>query len=112
MKQYAMTLNLKDDAALIEKYKAHHRAVWPEVLQSLKAVGILEMKIYLLGRRMFMVMDTVDEFDPDVDFARYLTLDARCPEWEELMGEFQEKVAEAQPEEKWARMECVFDLNQ
>ncbi len=73
-----MTVDLKDDAALIEKYKAHHQAVWPKVLESLKAVGILEMKIYLLGQRMFMVVDTTDNFDPDVDFARYLTLDPRC----------------------------------
>jgi len=111
MKQYAMTVDLKDDASLIEKYKAHHQAVWPEVVESLKAVGILEMKIYLLGRRMFMVMDTVDDFDPDVDFARYLTLNPRCQEWEDLMDDFQQKVQEAQPDEKWARMERVFDLN-
>lgn len=111
MKQFAMTLNLKDDAALIGKYKAHHRNVWPEVVASLKAVGILDMKIYLLGRRMFMVLNTINEFNPETDFARYLTLDPRCREWEDLMGEFQEPVPEAAPGEKWAYMEQVFDLN-
>lgn len=112
MKQYAMTLNLKDDPALIEKYKEYHRTVWPEVIESLKAVGILDMKIYLLGRRLFMVMDTVEDFAPERDFVRYLTLHPRCQEWEDLMGDFQEKVPEAKEDEKWAYMERVFDLNE
>ena len=110
MKQYALTLNLKDDPNLIEQYKEFHRAVWPEVMDSLKAVGIVEMKIYLLGRRLFMVMDTVDEFVPETDFARYLTLHPRCQEWEDLMGNFQEPVPEAGAGEKWAYMEQVFRL--
>ena len=111
MKQYALTLNLKDDPALIEKYKEYHRAVWPEVLKSLQAVGITDMQIYLLGRRMFMVMRTVDTFDPATDFARYLQLDPRCQEWEDLMGQFQEPVPEAEAGEKWAAMECVYDMS-
>src|SRR5690349_9099482 len=110
MKEFALTLNLKDDPAAIAQYKAHHRKVWPEVVASLKKVGIEDMRIYLLGRRMFMVMRTVDAFDPKKDFARYLTLSPRCQEWEDLMGQFQEKVPEAKPDEKWAFMEKVYDL--
>jgi L-rhamnose mutarotase len=110
VKQYALTLNLKDDPALIEQYKEYHRNVWPEVRDSLKAVGILNMNIYLLGRRMFMVMDTVDQFEAEVDFPRYLQLSPRCQEWEDLMGSFQEKVPEARADEKWALMERVFEL--
>jgi len=33
MKTFAMTLNLKDDPKVIEKYKGYHRTVWPEVLK-------------------------------------------------------------------------------
>ena len=110
MKEYAFSLNLKDDPKAIEAYKEYHANVWPEVSQSLKAVGITDMKIFLLGRRMFMYMVTKDDFEPDTDFPRYLTLDPKCQEWEDLMGTFQEKLPEAQPHEKWARMEKVFQL--
>jgi L-rhamnose mutarotase len=110
MKEYAFSLNLKDDSRAIEAYKEYHANVWPEVIRSFKAVGITDMKIFLLDRRMFMYMVTKDDFDPDVDFPRYLTLDPKCREWEDLMGTFQEKLPEAQPHEKWVRMEKVFQL--
>ena len=110
MKHFGLTLDLKDDPQLIEAYKAHHRAVWPEVERSLKAVGITGMTIFLLGRRMFMVIQAVDEFEPDRDFPRYLELDPRCKEWDALMCTFQEKVPEAKEEEWWALMEPVYDL--
>ncbi|MEM1134583.1 MAG: L-rhamnose mutarotase [Bacteroidota bacterium] len=110
MKVFAQTLNLKDDPEVIEKYKVYHSDVWPEVTSALKEVGILEMKIFLLGRRLFMYMTTTNEFVPEIDLPKYLTLDPRCQEWEDLMGEFQEPVKDAKPGEKWAMMEQVFDL--
>jgi L-rhamnose mutarotase len=110
MKEFALTLNLKDDPHAIEQYKAWHRQVWPEVVQSLRKVGIQELRIYLLGRRMFMIVRTIDAFDPSKDFARYLEQSPKCPQWEELMGQFQERVPEAKPGEKWAMMEKVYDL--
>ena len=110
MKHFAMTINLRHDAQLIEQYKTHHRAVWPEVERSLKAVGITSMRIFLLGRRMFMYMQTVDDFEPTRDFPRYLDLDPRCREWDALMCTFQEPVPEAGPDEWWALMEQVYDL--
>ena len=110
MKEYALTLNLVDDPDAIELYKQHHRAVWPKVTEAIKAVGIREMRIYLLGRHMFMVMITEDDFDPQRDFARYAEMDPKIPQWEQLMGQFQEAVPEAKPGEKWTAMEKVFDL--
>ncbi len=111
MKTYAMTLQLKDDPEVIEKYKEHHRHVWPEVERSLKAVGIVSMRIFLLGRRMFMHMETVDDFVADRDFPKYLDLDPKCREWDALMCQFQEKVPEAKDDEWWASMEMVYELN-
>ena len=110
MKTYALTVNLKDDPQVIEAYKKHHAATWPEVIAALKAVGVLEMKIFLLGRRLFMFYKAEDDFVPSIDMPRYLTLHPRCQEWEDLMTTFQEPVPEAQPGEKWAAMEMVFDL--
>ncbi len=112
MKTYGLTLQLKDDAAGIEAYKAHHRQPWLEALDGLRAVGINEMRIFLLGRRLFMYMETTDDFDPSRDFARYVEANPRAAEWDELMRTFQEPVAEAAAGEWWAFMEPVFDLEE
>ena len=110
MQHFGLTLNLKDDPEVIEQYKAYHRDAWREVLDSLREVGVTRMDIYLLGNRLFMAIETVDDFDPARDFPRYLDLHPRCREWDELMRNFQEPVPEAQPDEWWATMERVFEL--
>lgn len=110
MKHYGLTLNLKDDPDIIEEYKIYHQNAWEETLAGLKAVGITKMNIYLLGRRLFMAMETVDAFDIERDFPRYLEQHPKCREWDELMRTFQEPVEEAQTGEWWAQMEPVFEL--
>ena len=111
MKHYALTLNLKDDAQTIARYREYHANPWPEPLAGLRQVGVVGMRIYLLGRRMFMHMTTVDDFDPARDFARYVEQNPKAAEWDALMRTFQEKVPEASAGEWWAAMECVFDLD-
>jgi len=110
MRRYVLTLDLKDDPAVIEQYKAHHRRVWPEVRKSLRRVGVRAMDIYLLGRRLVMVMDTKDGFDRRRDFAAHVASDPRCAEWEELMKTFQQPPPAARPGELWALMRPVFHL--
>ena len=110
MPRFGLCLNLKGDPDIIEQYKAYHRDVWPEVLDSLREVGITGMDIYLLGNRLFMAIETVDDFDPVHDFPRYLEMHPRCREWDVLMRNFQERVPEAKPGEWWATMEQVFEL--
>ncbi len=110
MQAFALTLNLKDDPILIEEYKAYHRAVWPEVLACIKSVGITKMEIYLLGRRLFMLMETPDGFDPQTGFQQLDAMHPRYKAWQQLMDTLQEKVPEAGPNEHWALMERVFVL--
>jgi len=110
MKSFGQTLNLRDDSEIIEKYKAYHRAVWPEVVESLKRIGITKMKIFLHGRRMFMYIETGDDFDVARDFPRYMD-SPRAKEWDELMCTFQERVPGAKPGEWWSAMEEVYDLD-
>eukprot|EP01130_Rhizamoeba_saxonica_P005193 TRINITY_DN207_c0_g1_i2.p1 TRINITY_DN207_c0_g1~~TRINITY_DN207_c0_g1_i2.p1 ORF type:complete len:127 (-),score=27.16 TRINITY_DN207_c0_g1_i2:49-399(-) len=109
-KLIAQTVNLKDDPELIAAYKQHHQNVWPEVIASLKAIGCHSMNIFLLGRRMFMVCQVDQDFEPSRDFPKYLDLDPKCQEWEDLMTTFQEPVPEAKEGDKWAPMEEVFDM--
>ena len=110
MKDFAMSVNLRDEEEAIKQYEHYHAHPWPEVVHSLKQVGILDMKIYRLGRRLFMFMQTEDDFDPDIDFPKYLELEERCQEWEDLMGTFQVPLPEAGPGEKWVKMKKVFQL--
>ncbi|HUI25381.1 MAG TPA: L-rhamnose mutarotase [Candidatus Kryptonia bacterium] len=112
MKQYGRTLNLKNDPAIVERYVEHHRSVWPEVERGLRAIGITQMRIWRLGRRLFMLMETVDDFDPERDFARYMESDPRIREWQSLMETFQEPVPEAKPGEWWADMDLVYALEE
>jgi L-rhamnose mutarotase len=110
MQRYGMTLMLKDDEEIVERYKEYHRHAWPEVLDRLRKLGIANMRIYLLGRRMFMYMEAVDGFDPGRDFPRLNEL-PRYREWDELMRTLQERAPEARADEWWAPMEEVFDLS-
>ena len=109
MQYYGLTLCLKDDPETIEQYKEYHRHVWPEVTVRLGEVGITQMKIFLLGTRLFMYMETTDEFDMRKDFPR-LTDDPKAREWNALMERFQQRAPEARPDEWWALMEPVFEL--
>ena len=110
MQHFGLTLELKDDPELIAQYKAYHADPWPEPLQGLDEVGITDMKIFLLGQRMFMYMTATDEFDPARDFPRYVEQNPKAKEWDELMRTFQQQVPEAKEGEWWANMELVFDL--
>jgi L-rhamnose mutarotase len=110
MQEFALTINLVDDEAKIAQYKAYHRDVWPEVRACLQDVGILQMDIYALGRRLVMLVRAEDGFDLARDFGRLPSLHPRYQEWQELMGAFQEKVPEAKPGEQWSSMDHIFRL--
>jgi len=92
-------------------YKEYHRNVWPEVLADIRASGINDMKIFLRGCRMFMYVEADDNVDTQSSLARAGQQSARSREWNELMATLQERAPEASPEEWWADMEQVFDLN-
>jgi L-rhamnose mutarotase len=108
-RRYCLTLDLKNDPALIAEYKRRHQKVWPEITKSIKDSGIEDMEIYLLGTRMFMIMEVNELFS----FATKAEADRQNPkvqEWENLMWKFQHPLPEAKPGEKWLLMERVFKL--
>ena len=109
MKRYCQTLELRDEPEMIEKYVDAHAHVWPEVQEGIREVGILDMQIYRLGTRLFMIMDTVDEFDFAKDNARLATL-PRQAEWEAYVAQFQCCDPGAASTEKWQLMDKIFQL--
>lgn len=109
MPSFAQALDLRDDPQLIEEYRRHHRAVWPEVIAALRGIGIVRMRIYLVGTRLFMYYEARDGFDPRRDFQTYAA-NPKTREWDDWMRTFQRKLAEAGPDDWWTPMDEVFDL--
>ena len=110
--RYVFTLDLKDDPAVVEAYVRHHRDVWPEVQASLLRVGVQQMDIFLLGRRLVMIVDMREGIDYLSAFTSHASSSARVAEWERLMKALQEPAPGARPGEWWAVMEPVFHLEQ
>jgi len=110
MKRYCLALDLKDDPELIKAYEEWHLKVWPEIKAGILDAGILNMEIYRVSNRMFMIMETNDSFS----FGRKAAMDAKNPhvqEWEELMWKFQQPLPFAKKGEKWILMNKIFELN-
>jgi len=110
-KRHCFTLDLRNDPKLIAEYKRHHEKIWPEISKSIKNAGIVDLEIYLLGARMFMVMEVNDKFS----FEAKGKADRENPkvrEWEELMWKYQQALPNAKPGEKWILMERVFKLDE
>ena len=104
-------MDLKDDKELIAEYvKRHSREEsWQEIRAGIREVGILEMEIYILGNRLFMIVETPLDFDWDSAMARLATL-PRQQEWEDFMAIFQQCNAGDTANEKWKMMERMFYL--
>jgi L-rhamnose mutarotase len=110
MTRHVLAVDLKDDPAVIEAYTAHHERVWPEVRRSLLRVGIDDLQIYLLGRRLVMIVDTTDGLDVARCFATHVASHPRVLEWEAMMKAMQEPAPGGGPGEWWALMRPVFQL--
>ena len=108
-RRYCLTLDLKSDPKLIAEYKRYHEKIWPEITRSIKDSGIVDMEIYLLGTRMFMIMEVSEDFSFEAK-SRADQSNPRVQEWERLMGTFQQLLPQAKPGEKWLLMERVFKL--
>lgn len=109
MKRYCLALDLKEDDRLISEYEAYHQKVWPEILDSIKGSGIVQMEIYRLLNRLFMIM----EVDESFSFENKAKADAenqKVQEWEQLMWKYQQALPGSKPGEKWRMMEKIFDL--
>lgn len=109
MKRYCLALDLKDDIQLIAEYEELHKKIWSEIHASIIDAGILSMEIYRVGVRLFMIMETVDDFS----FEAKSRADAENPkvqEWENFVWKYQQALPMAKEGEKWLIMSKIFDL--
>ena len=110
MKRYCMTLDLANDPQLISEYKRYHENVWPEIVSSIRDSGVADLEIYLLGNRLFMILEVNDNFSFEAKAAADRT-NPKVQEWEQLMWKFQRPLPQAKPGEKWLLMEQIFKLS-
>jgi L-rhamnose mutarotase len=114
LQRRCFALDLKDDAAAIESYKHWHRPGGPpaEVTRSLRDGGITALDIYLVGNRLFMIMDS----DPAVPSGVKSTDDSDSVQvraWEALMSELQQALPFPRQESsagKWQLLEHIYSL--
>ena len=108
MARRCFALDLNDDPNLIAEYETRHGpgAVWPKVIEHIKATGVESMEIWRTGDRLFMIADVVD------DYPRTVETPAETNRWEELMWRFQRPLAHAAAGEKWVPMKRIFSLEE
>ena len=111
MQRFCLALDLKDDPELIADYERWHAQGegWPEVRANDLKAGILDLQIYRTGNRMFMLLETDDQFT----FEKKKEIDADSPhvqKWERLMWTFQQPLPWAKAGEKWVLMNQIFQF--
>ncbi|WP_447910215.1 L-rhamnose mutarotase [Brevundimonas bullata] len=105
-------VDLHDDAEQIARYRDWHRAGGPPaaVTEAIRADDVLELEIWLVGDRMFMILEQGDAHDPDAKLAR----DVANPEvqaWDALMRSFQKPLPFA-PHQTWVEMTRIYALSE
>jgi L-rhamnose mutarotase len=110
-RRYCLALDLNNDGKLIAEYEQYHKAIWPEIKESILQGGITDMEIYRLEDRLFMIMETNEDFS----FDKKTAMDNANPavqKWEELMWKYQKAIPGGEPGEKWRLMEKIFKLTE
>lgn len=108
--RYTLALDVVDDAQRIADYEKAHEKIWPEVCDHLRAQGVLDMEIYRIGTRLFMVME-VDPVAYSAERMAQAALDnPAIVRWEALMWTYQVPTPWTPAGEKWVPMERIFSL--
>lgn len=110
-KRICYACDLVDNTESIKLYKQYHSQenVWPEITKRIKDSGIVDMEIYILANRLFMIVEVDESYNPE----RKQMMDAVNPkvqEWEKLMWQFQQPPPGAKYGEKWLPMKQIYKL--
>lgn len=108
--RHCLTLDLKPDEELIQKYEEWHQPnnIPMDIPKGIKAIGILNMEIFRWENRLFMIVDTEDTFDWDIQMSKLGDMPGQ-KEWELLMDAYQQRLDSSS--DKWKKMERIFSLS-
>lgn len=104
-------VDLHDDPELIARYRLWHRVGGPPeaVTASIRADDIRQLEIYLIGNRMFMIMEQGDNFDPSAK-AVSDAANEDVKAWDALMATFQKTLPFGPEGSTWLEMERIYSL--
>jgi L-rhamnose mutarotase len=107
MKRIGFILKVKQE--LIEEYKAHHRNVWPEMLEALSAAGWRNYSLFLReDGLLFGYFETPVSLEQAVAEMEKTEVNAR---WQAMMSPYFELPPGARPDQMFVELECVFHLD-
>jgi len=109
MQRYAAVIGLKPEQ--IAEYKRVHAAVWPDVLNQIKASGIGNYSIFLREpENLLFAYYEYEGADHDADMAA-MAADPRTQEWWAVCMPMQAPLATRAEGEWWAGAAEVFHLD-
>lgn len=105
--RYGQVIGVKPER--LEEYKTYHAAVWPEVLETIRACNIRNYSIFHKDGRLFAYFEYVgDDFEGDM---AKMAADPKTQQWWAIMEPMQDPLDTRAEGEWWANMEEVFHLD-
>lgn len=106
--RFVSYLRLNEDAESLQKYKDIHGKgqVWPQIIENMESLGVIDMELYVDGYDAYMIMDTKPDFDAEKANAIWPNLPLE-KEWQAYVSEFQKTSSEANASEKWQNMDLI-----
>ena len=105
MERVCFLLRVRPDR--IDEYKARHRAVWPEMLDALRATGWGTYSLFLAPDGLLVGYVECEDFEAAVAGMERTDVNAR---WQAEMAEFFELPSGERPDTGLQRLEEVFRL--
>ena len=107
MKRVGFVLKVRADK--LEEYKAHHKKVWPEMLDALRRRGWANYSLFLRDDGlMFGYFETPESFQAALDGMAAEEVNGR---WQDFMAPYFESLGGAHPDEGMIELEEVFHLD-
>jgi L-rhamnose mutarotase len=107
MKRIGFTLKVKQE--LIEEYKQHHRDVWPEMLDALRATGWHNYSLFMReDGLLFGYFETPESLEAAQAAMANTAVNER---WQRKMSPYFEIPEGAHPDKMFVELEEVFHLD-
>ncbi len=107
MQRIGFLLKVKQDK--IEEYKAHHKAVWPEMLDALRRTGWHNYSLFMRpDGLLFGYCETPESFDAALKGISAEEVNAR---WQDFMAPYFEGLGTTHADEMMMTLEEVFHLD-
>lgn len=102
MPRVAFQLRIRKDKG--EQYDRAHAAVWPELMERIRAAGISDYSIFRRHETIFLIM-TVEDFDRAWEM---LANDPINQQWQRKMADIFEEAQDLEPGERFPMLKQVF----